>query len=375
VVYVDNRIMDGVFTDRELNLLVALANQAAVAIRNAQLFETARMQLAEITTLRDLLNNMFASIGSGLITLDAHDRFNGCNRAAEAFFGMTDREAMGKHLSELLPTVHQQFAEALQRVRQTGQAETGEVEIDMPDRTRYWNIGISPLSGVQRGVVLVLDDLTEARDHALLLTYLPNPALAAKIDLSTLGGQERLVTVLNADVRGFSTFSEQLQPETLMEIINKYLSVASDAVNLQEGIVDKYLGDCVSGLFNTQLNEQDDHVMRAVRAALAAIYDVEALHQVLPKEQRLNFGIGIHTGMAVLGNMGSANRREFTALGDAMEMSKLLQENAGPGEIMLSTTTYELVQNVFDAEPLTPHKTKGDPNFTVMYRLIGRKKK
>jgi adenylate cyclase len=374
VVYVDNRIMDGVFTEREMSLLEAFANQAAVALRNAQLFETARQQLAQITTLRDLLSNMFASINSGLITLDGADIVTGINRATAVLIGVDEAAALGMPLSALLPTFSAHFANALQRVRRSQIAEKGEIEIEIAQRSRYWSVGITPLRGQHGSVVIVIDDLTEQRDHDLLLAYLPNPALAEKVDFSTLGGQERLITVISADVRGFSTVSEHLEPEQLMEIINKYLSVASEAVNLQEGIVDKYLGDCVTGLFNTQLNEQDDHVMRAVRAALGTLYDVQALHEVLPPEQQLNFGIGIHTGMAVLGNMGSANRREFSALGDAMEMSKLLQENAGPGEIILSAATYELVRDVFDAVPKTPHKTKNDPNFTVMYSLKGRKK-
>lgn len=374
VVYVDNRIMDGVFTEREMSLLEAFANQAAVALRNAQLFETARQQLAQITTLRDLLSNMFASINSGLITLDGADIVTGINRATAVLIGVDEAAALGMPLSALLPTFSAHFANALQRVRRSQIAEKGEIEIEIAQRSRYWSVGITPLRGQHGSVVIVIDDLTEQRDHDLLLAYLPNPALAEKVDFSTLGGQERLITVISADVRGFSTVSEHLEPEQLMEIINKYLSVASEAVNLQEGIVDKYLGDCVTGLFNTQLNEQDDHVMRAVRAALGTLYDVQALHEVLPPEQQLNFGIGIHTGMAVLGNMGSANRREFSALGDAMEMSKLLQENAGPGEIILSAATYELVKDVFDAVPKTPHKTKNDPNFTVMYSLTGRKK-
>jgi class 3 adenylate cyclase len=374
VVYVDNRIMDGVFTEREMSLLEAFANQAAVALRNAQLFETARQQLAQITTLRDLLSNMFASIDSGLITLDGADVVTGINRATAVLIGVDEEAALGMPLNVLLPAFDAHFADALERVRQRQVAETGEIEIEIAQRSRYWSVGITPLRGQHGSVVIVIDDLTEQRDHDLLLAYLPNPALAEKVDFSTLGGQERLITVISADVRGFSTVSEHLEPEQLMEIINKYLSVASEAVNLQEGIVDKYLGDCVTGLFNTQLNEHDDHVMRAVRAALGTLYDVQALHEVLPPEQQLNFGIGIHTGMAVLGNMGSANRREFSALGDAMELSKLLQENAGPGEIILSAATYELVKDVFEAVPKTPHKTKNDPNFTVMYSLTGRKK-
>lgn len=374
VVYVDNRIMDGVFTEREMNLLEAFANQAAVALRNAQLFETARQQLAQITALRDLLSSMFASINSGLITLDGADVVTGINRATAALIGIDEEAALGMPLSALLPAFSAHFADALRRVRASERAETGEIEIEIAERSRYWSVVITPLRGQRGGVVIVIDDLTAQRDHDLLLAYLPNPALAEKVDFSTLGGQERLITVISADVRGFSTVSEHLEPERLMEIINKYLSVASEAVNLQEGIVDKYLGDCVTGLFNTQLNEQDDHVMRAVRAALGTLYDVRALHEILPPEQRLNFGIGIHTGMAVLGNMGSASRREFSALGEAMELSKLLQENAGPGEIILSAATYELVKDVYEAVPKKPHKTKNDPNFTIMYSLTGRKK-
>jgi class 3 adenylate cyclase len=375
VVYVDNRIMDGVFTDRELNLLQALANQAAVALRNAQLFETARQQLSQITALRDLLNNMFASIASGLVTVDGNDIVTGSNRGAEAFILSPHEQSGGKRLVDLLPAVAQHCADALRRVRQQQTAETGEIETEIGGRTRYWRVAITPLQGQSGGVVIVLDDLTEQRDHDLLLSYLPNPALAGKVDLTTLGGQERMITVISADVRGFSTFSELLQPEVLMEVINKYLSVASEAINLQEGIVDKYLGDCVTGLFNTQLNEQDDHVMRAVRSSLAMLYDVRALHEVLPEAQRLNFGIGIHTGLSVLGNMGSADRREFTALGEAMDLSKLLQENAAPGEIILSEATYALVKDQFDAEALVPRKTKGDTHLTVMYKLIGRKRR
>jgi adenylate cyclase len=103
-------------------------------------------------------------------------------------------------------------------------------------------------------------------------------------------------------------------------------------------------------------------------------FDVLALHEVMPEEQRLLFGIGIHTGSAVLGNVGSPERREFAAIGDAIDLSKLLQENAGRGEIMLSEATFEQVKDHFNCEPLEPIKTKGRDDFTVMYRVIGAKK-
>jgi adenylate cyclase len=100
---------------------------------------------------------------------------------------------------------------------------------------------------------------------------------------------------------------------------------------------------------------------------------VLALNQTQPPEQRLQFGIGIHTGLAVLGNVGSPERREFAALGDATELSKLLQENAAQGEILLSDVAYAQVKDHFDCVPHTPVKTKGRADFTTMYRVIGAK--
>ncbi|HVU11830.1 MAG TPA: adenylate/guanylate cyclase domain-containing protein [Phototrophicaceae bacterium] len=384
VVYCDNRALSALFKTHELNLLKAFANQAAVAIENARLFESARAQLAEITEMRDLMDNIFTSIVSGLITLDGDNVITALNRAAVEITGISEGQAIGAELYEVLPGLDSAFAEKLTRVRQAGTQETFEDEITLEGGNhRYWNIVMSPLQDAEQknqGIVLVLDDLTEQREREIQLghvrRYLPL-ALVENIrseDLVALGGQEREITVLFADVRGFTTFSERLEPEHLMEIINKYMSVSSDAINLFEGVVDKYMGDAVTGLFNTPLNPQEDHAMRACRAALSMVYDVLALHEILPEDQRLFYGIGIHTGSAVLGNVGSQDRREFAVIGDALETSKLLQENALRGEVVVSPATYELVKDAFDFEALAPRKTKEHVDLAVMYRLIGRKK-
>lgn len=385
VVYCDNRALSALFKQHELNLLNAFANQAAVAIENARLFEATRAQLAEITEIRDLMDNIFSSIVSGLITLDSNNIISAFNAAAVSITSIHEGQALGSELYEVLPGLDGAFAEKLARVRQDGTKETFEAEVLLENnQRRYWNIVMSPLldtDGHSQGIVLVLDDLTEQRERENQLThvrrYLPL-ALVENIrseDLAALGGQERTITVLFADVRGFTSFSEQLEPEQLMEIINKYLSVASDSINLFEGVVDKYIGDAVVGLFNTPLNAQNDHAVRAARSALSMIYDVLALHEVLPEDQRLFYGIGIHTGSAVLGNVGSQERREFAAIGDAVEMSKLLQENAQKGEIIVSAETYHNTSSEFEYEALEPRKTKDRPDFTVMYRLVGRKRR
>ncbi len=385
VVYCDNRALSALFKEHEKNLLNAFANQAAVAIENARLFEAARAQLAEITEMRDLMDNIFTSIVSGLIILDGSNVITASNPAAEAIMGLTEAQVIGASLYNALPSLAGVFEEKLARVREAGTQETVEAEVMLGgNRRRLWNIVMSPLrdvAGQSQGAVLVLDDLTEQRERESQLAhvrrYLPM-ALVENIhseDLAALGGQERTITVLFADVRGFTTFSEQLDPQRLMEIINKYLSVSSDSINLFEGVVDKYIGDAVTGLFNTPLNPQSDHALRAVRSALSMVYDVLALHEVLPEDERLFYGIGIHTGSAVLGNVGSQDRREFCAIGDAVEFSKLLQENAHRGEIIVSEDTYNYTKDTFEFEALEPRKTKDRTDFKVMYRALGRKKR
>jgi PAS domain S-box-containing protein len=384
VVYCDNRILVGLFREHEMNLLRAFADQAAVAIQNARLFDAARARLAEISEMRELMGNIFASIASGLITLDQGDAITAFNPAAERITGIPTAEVIGQPLRAALPEFETLITKPLTRVRDQGSMEYVEIEVELSTLGhRYWNVAISPLrdpDGQSQGVAMVLDDLTEQRQREEQLMqvrrYLPL-ALVENLrseDLAMLGGTEREITMVSADVRGFTSFSENLEPERLMMIINQYLSVASDAINLYEGVVDKYVGDAITGLFNTQLNPQQDHALRAVRAALSMKFDVLALHDVLPPEERLLFGIGIHTGHAVLGNVGSPERREFAAIGDAMELSKLLQENAARGEIMLSDVTYQQVKEYFDCEPLAPSKTKGRTDFTVMYRVNGVKK-
>jgi adenylate cyclase len=380
VVYCDNRIRAGLFKEHELNLLKAFSNQAAVAIQNARLFESVRARVAEITEIRDLMDNIFTSIASGLITLNRNNIITAYNTAAERIIGIPTNDALGSPLASVLPMLDSAFAESLEGARE----QQVEIDLTFEEPTwRFWKVKLSPLrdaSGHSEGVAMVLDDLTDVKqreaqlDAAIRYTPVQRDNLHS-LDTSAVGGQERVVSVLFADVRGFTPFSERLEPEALMQIINEYLSRASDAIELYEGVVDKYMGDAVTGLFNTQLNPQQDHALRAVRAAISMSYDIAELHEQLGEDQRLFYGIGVHTGMAVLGSVGSPDRREFSAIGDGIDFSKLLQENALGGEIMLSPDTYELVKDYFDFEEVAPRKTKGRENFTLMYKLTGIKRR
>jgi adenylate cyclase len=381
VLYADNRRVPNLFGEREVSLLVAFANQAAIAIENARLFDRVRRTLIEITDIKELMDNVLASIASGVITTNNDGIIITYNQAAERILGVPYSYAVNQPLQAVLPDVFEGFDSLTQMVREENRQQVVEIEPVLAERGPVnLSMKLTPLKdaeGVTYGMTVVVDDLTEIKKRDATLnvvrTYLP-PSLVRNIqsiDGLGLGGDEREISVIFADVRGFTTFSEHLDPELLMNVIGQYLTVSSDAIELYDGIIDKYMGDAVVGLFNTQLNPQEDHAVRAVRAALSMAYDVRALHEILPVEQRLFYGIGVDTGMAMLGNVGSPSRKEFTAIGLPFNFAKLLQENALAGEIIISENTYQLVKDVFVTEPLEPRKIKGYTSFGVMYRVSG----
>jgi class 3 adenylate cyclase/GAF domain-containing protein len=382
-VYCDNRMLAGLFQAHELALLTAFAHQAAVAIENARLFTEASARLGAATEARDLMDNVFASISSAVLTTDGQRRLTLMNAAAQALLDASPSD-YGRPLLDLLPELDERFHMALDIVQQTGQGVRVEQRPELAGfGDRLWNVTVTVLRAAQGrglGLALVIDDLTEQKAREAQLAevkrYLP-PALVThlhSLDDIDPRGQEREITALFADVRGFTRFSEHLEPEALMRIINRYLSVGSDAINLYGGIVEKYMGDAVTGLFNTQLNPQQHHALRAVQAAAGLMYDLYALHEVLPEDERLYFGVGIHTGVAVVGNVGSAERKEFSVLGEAADISRVLQENAGQGEIIISPQTFAYVQDAFECEPLALAKTGGRRDLTHAYRVLRRKK-
>jgi adenylate cyclase len=192
----------------------------------------------------------------------------------------------------------------------------------------------------------VVDDLTaeRARDDVMNVVrrYLP-PGLVDNIhhiSQLALGGERREVTCLFADVCPLSIFPPDLRPAQIMEMLNVYLARATDAMHRTDGLIDKYSGSEMMVLFNTQLNPQTDHATRAVQAALNLQKELIALYETLGVSlEKHYYRVGIHSGVATLGNVGSAKRRNFTAIGDTINLSKRLQENAGQGQIIVSDDT------------------------------------
>lgn len=377
VIYTDNRIKAGIFNEAKRNLLTAFANQAAVAIENARLFNSVRQTLNEVTELKNLMDNVFASIASGVITADVEDKIMLCNRATEAILGQK-REAMINHpVQEVLLPID--LAQAIHAVRTTDQQVVGlEVNPVLPDRGQVSLIlNLSPLKDAEQttqGVTIVVDDLTEKKrleKQRSMFERMVSKAVIDQLDPDQLqlGGKRNQITTLFADVRGFTSYSEKHDPEVLVKILNQYLSEAANAILEETGTIDKFMGDAVMAWFNWPIL-QPDHALRAIRAALSICDSITRLHQELPPEYHLNFGVGINYGDAVLGLVGSQNRLEFTAIGDSVNTAKRIQENAAGGQILISESVYQQVADQVVVRQVEPMKVKGKSQPVVVYELL-----
>jgi PAS domain S-box-containing protein len=379
VIYADNRIRTGIFKEAERDLLTVFANQAAIAIENARLFASVRRTLAEVTELKNLMDNIFASIASGVLTADVQEEITLCNRAAESILGQSIAELVGQQLDAALPYELQAH---LASVRETDKPVVGlEITHTHPLRGAMdWRLNLSPLKDadqVTQGVAIVVDDMTEHKKleaQRRLLERMVSPAVLNQINPDSLqiGGQLRDITVLFADIRGFTSYSEKRPPAELVAVLNRYLAAGAEAVLAQEGTVDKFLGDAVMAWFNAPL-PQVDHTLRAARAALALKSAVEQLHSELPPDAHLSFGVGIHYGEAILGWIGTEKRLEYTAIGDCVNTAKRIQENSARGQILVSKEAYDRIKDQVQALPYTPLKVKGKSDPVEVYELLGLK--
>jgi len=185
-----------------------------------------------------------------------------------------------------------------------------------------------------------------------------------------LGGTQQTITVLFADLRGYTAVAEMLPPDQLVGILNGHLTVAAQAVLAYEGTISQYAGDLVMAVFNAPL-AQPDHVLRAARAALRVRRDMAAYHTTLPVRYRMDFGVGIVTGEAVVGNIGAREWLNYTAIGDTVNLAHRLEELARGGQVLMSATTCQALgeRARIEAYGLTPIRGRSEP--VEVYTLVG----
>jgi adenylate cyclase len=221
---------------------------------------------------------------------------------------------------------------------------------------------------------LLRRNLAEANEQLdyLLRRYVPAEvadALKEQRLLPRLGGQMRETSVLFADVRGYTSISEKLSPTQTMEVLNECLGIASGAIAEAGGTITDFIGDAVMALFNAP-DDQPDHAQRAVRAGLVLQQRVTAHEcRISPDSPTVSFGVGINTGDALVGNIGTLWRYHYTAIGDTVNVAQRIADAARAGEVLIGPSTFNQLQGQVAATPLAPIHFKGKSHPVTVHRL------
>ncbi len=191
-----------------------------------------------------------------------------------------------------------------------------------------------------------------------------------------LGGIRRRITVAFCDIRGFTTLSEHHSPEEVVDLLNRFFTRISSPILRHGGTLDKYIGDAIMAFWGAPVARQDDPI-RAVRCALDMLRESAAFSAELEAqgETPLSVGIGINTGWAIVGNIGSPARMGYTAIGDTVNIASRLQDltKEYQAELLIGHATFEEIEDLFEAERIGLVSVKGRTEPVAIYRVIGEK--
>ncbi len=384
VVYLDSRIATNLFSRTDPELLTAFANQAALAIENARLFDQLRVRLDEIERLEEIQARVLGSITSGVITVDGNGEVSSFNDAAAETFGVPGKTMLGKParvLEALIPGIATLIAEstlparpaemqANHPTRGTLALEVRIAPVDLPDGTKALGHAIAVTDITQRRELERLhraevEQRREIRDafSRYLAPHVVEQLMSAPSGVS-LGGERASATILFADIAGFTELADRLDAERVVEILNAFLTAAVTVVFEHDGLLDKFYGDGLMVVFGPPRVRQDD----ATRALAVAHALHGAAATISASGKPLQLAIGIATGDVVAGHIGSPKRMDYTVIGDAANLASRLQAAAPRGTTYIDEPTYQRLQTKPHAEKLVA-KIRGKADPVTIYAL------
>jgi len=239
------------------------------------------------------------------------------------------------------------------------------------------NVSVAPRidpSGSVRGLVIAIEDITDvSKVKNTFKRYVSKQVVDELLDDDAklnLGGEEREVTILFSDIRGFTSMSENMSPENVVSTLNEYFSDMIDIVFKYNGTLDKIIGDELMIVYGAPISAKDD-TQRAVTTAVEMQKQITRLNKkrIKRKDIPISAGIGINRGIVVSGNIGSRDMMDYTVIGDTVNLGARLCSAAGPGEILVSSSVWKETQKHYSYKKLEPIKVKGKKNKVGVYRI------
>lgn len=372
------------FNRNDQEFMQAFNIQAGVALQNAKLFETVKQQ-------EQMQRDILRSLTNGVISTDKNGHIIAANESAKKLLGLTESDLLeGKAIQELIQIEKGDFPKWFDMALQARDDKSRQQYY--PDQTlqpvrgeeqHSINLSINTIADANdreqvSGVLIVMDDISdEKRLKSTMYRYMTQELaeqLLENPDAAKMGGDRKEVSVLFSDIRSYTTLTESLTAEEVVEMLNDYFEQMVDAVFKYKGTLDKYIGDAIMAVFGSPL-PLDQHEWMAVQTALEMRHRLRNFNSRRAEKNQvpIKIGIGVNSDSVISGNIGSSKRMEFTAIGDGVNLGSRLEgaSKVYGTDIILSESTYRPCRDRIWARELDYIKVKGKTKPVAIYELIG----
>lgn len=374
------------FNSNDQEFMQTFNIQAGVALQNAKLFETIKQQ-------EQLQRDILRSLSNGVISTDPNGQIISANESAKRLLGCDETALLeGEAVTNLIRIERANFRRwinmALNPRSEKDRQQYYPDQTLMPhqgEEQHSVNLAINTIAAPDDpahilGVLVVMDDISDAKRLKSTMYRYMTQELAEQLlenpDAAKMGGDRKEVSVLFSDIRSYTTLTETLAAEEVVEMLNEYFEVMVDAVFAHKGILDKYIGDAIMAVFGSPL-PLDDHPWMAVQTAISMRHRLVEFNQkrALNSQAPIKIGIGINSDSVISGNIGSSKRMEFTAIGDGVNLGSRLESTSKlyGTDIVISDSTYKPCADRVWARELDFIKVKGKNRPVAIYELVGLK--
>lgn len=392
-----NSIEKRFYNNRNFRFLDSLTKMSSGILGNARLFSEMKESYKKIQDMERYQENIFSSMNEILMTFNSEGVLTYANRSAVELLMLEEPNVDFHTLFEhklspsILNSLEKSIKEGVEIPGLKGIYHDTDKSVEMD-----FKMNISPLLGLRGkklGSVVILTDetreqqlmkkmsvVTEERRQIkdMFARYLSKDLvnnLLNQPELVKPGGAQKKATVLFADIRGYTSFSEGKDPAYIIEILNEYFNEAVEKVITNNGYIDKFIGDCIMAAWGVPMMSEEEDAVNAVTCALEIqnLISSSDRHFFKGKASELKVGIGMHSGYLVAGNLGSSRRMDYTIIGDTVNVAARLEGVAAAGEVIITSTTRNMLGDLFHVEEREPVRVKGKSDSIPIYNVVKKK--
>ena len=359
------------FSTNDLRLFDSLSKKISLAYDNWLLIDSLKGS-------QKLVDSIMSSITTGIIKINVFGEIEYLNDAAKKTFGLSQEGTIGNHYLIVFENNPEMISLIETSERQEEIIYRDDIEVKNNNASQFHiNLTLSPVYDQNKkhaGVVLSLEDLSDINKvKSTFKKYVSESIVDELFKNETsleLGGSQKEVSVLFCDIRGFTAMSEKMTPSEVVSLLNRYFQAMIDIVFKHNGTLDKIIGDELMVLFGAPLKGEND-AKDAVECAIEMFDALEEFNQkmMLEKLPTLNIGVGLNHGKVISGNIGSEKQMNYTVIGDPVNLAARLCSHAKPGEIVISETVFEKLEekhNFIEHDPIfVKGKTKQIKNWIL----------